>query len=177
MPASVSPHKQDRHPAPVKARIEMLQLAVGGNEGLEVCQLETQRGGVSYTVKTLETVAQQQPEADLFFLMGADTLLDLPQWREPARICELALPVVAQRYGAPPPDWRPLEGLMPKPRLREAQNYTVRMPGVELSSQEIRERVAAGCTIRYWTPRSVETYIQTHRLYQPETPARDTTVP
>ena len=144
----------------------MLELVVGGSEEFVVCQLEALRGGISYTVDTLETIAEQHPGAELFFLMGADTLEDLPRWRKPDRICQLALPVVIRRQGLAEPDWEPLRAFVPEDRLMQARQHQVQMPGFELSSSDIRRRVAEQLSIRYRTPRAVEKYIETHRLYQ-----------
>ena len=85
IPAAVPPHKQARELAPAKARLEMLELALGGHEQIKVSQVEIDRGGVSYTVDTLTAVHQLHPGASLFLLMGADSLLDLPNWREIGR--------------------------------------------------------------------------------------------
>ena len=166
VPTAISPHKLSRTPAPTKARIAMLELVVGGRQEFVVCQLEALRGGISYTVDTLEMIASQQPEADLFFLLGADALQDLPRWRQPARICQLALPVVIRRGGLAEPDWELLQGIVPENRLMQARQHQVQMPGVDLSSSEIRRRVRTGLSIRYQTPRAVEMYIQTHGLYR-----------
>lgn len=172
VPTAVSPHKQDQQPAPARARVDMLELAIGGHPQLVVCQIELQRGGVSYTVDTLEAIARQHPDAELFLLMGSDTLNDLPQWRQPARICQLALPVVVGRQGSAQPNWAPLARLVTASRLGDAQGCRVEMPRVELSSREVRRRVAAGRSVRYWTPRAVEQYIQTHQLYQAPSASR-----
>src|SRR5688500_10806095 len=87
VPAAVPPHKQERTLSPAKERVEMLRLAVGGHPAFSVSTLEIDRGGVSYTVNTLDAVRLSRPEATLFFPMGADSLVDLPTWREPRRIC------------------------------------------------------------------------------------------
>ena len=94
VPAATPPHKQARELSAAARRIEMLELAIGGHEQFAVCRLEVERGGVSYTVDTLRELHRAEPQRELFFLMGADSLADLPTWREPAAICELALPVV-----------------------------------------------------------------------------------
>jgi nicotinate-nucleotide adenylyltransferase len=166
VPTAISPHKLSRAPAPAKARIAMLELVAGGRQEFVVCQLEALRGGISYTVDTLEMIASQQPEADLFFLLGADALQDLPRWLQPARICQLALPVVIRRGGLAEPNWELLQGIVPENRLMQARQHQVQMPGVDLSSSEIRRRVRTGLSIRYQTPRAVEMYIQTHGLYR-----------
>ena len=87
VPASVSPHKTEDAPASGKDRVEMLQLAIGGNSAFELNDLELQRGGVSYTVDTVTQIQQQHEDAELFLMMGADSLVDFPSWRDPAGIC------------------------------------------------------------------------------------------
>jgi nicotinate-nucleotide adenylyltransferase len=168
IPAAVPPHKQDRQRAPAKARLEMLELALSGHERLRASPLEIERGGVSYTVETLATIREQHPAASLFLLLGADSLHDLPTWREPARICGLALPAVVCRGGAPEPDFSVLAPLVSAPRLEEIKAAQVRMPLIELSSTDLRQRAAAGRSLRYRTPRAVEKYIETQRLYRPD---------
>ena len=166
VPAAVSPLKQAHPPSDAKQRVEMLQLAIGGYEPFRLSTMEIERGGVSYTVDTLTCFRQQFPQAELFFLMGADSLQDLPLWREPARICELALPLVVRRHGSPEPNYQPLASILSPTRLVLVQANVVRMPVIELSSTEIRRRVAESHSIRYQTPRAVEVYISMHGLYR-----------
>ena len=165
VPAAVSPHKQEQAVTSPEQRVDMLKLAIGGHEAFAVWTGELDRGGVSYTVDTLSRLREEQPESELFFLMGADSLADLPTWREPGRICELAAPVVVRRAGAPEPDFSPLANWVSAERLAAIRQCQVTMPLVEFSSREIRRRVAAGQSIRYQTPRAVEMYIRTHGLY------------
>ena len=166
LPAAVPPHKQARELALAKARLEMLELALAGHEQLRASALEIERGGVSYTVETLSGVRQQRPEAQLFLLMGADSLRDLPTWREPSRICDLAIPAVVRRSGSPEPDFGVLGSLISPQRLKEIRAAQVEMPLIELSSTELRRRAAAGQSLRFRTPRAVEKYIETHGLYR-----------
>jgi nicotinate-nucleotide adenylyltransferase len=98
--------------------------------------------------------------------MGADALRDLPSWREPVRICELATPAVVRRGGAPEPDFGVLSSVVSQDRLAEIRAAQVQMPSIQLSSTDLRSRAAAGKSLRYRTPRAVEKYIETHRLYQ-----------
>ena len=165
IPAAVPPHKQGQALAPAKARLEMLELALAGNEKLRPSALEIERGGVSYTVDTLAAISAEHPGSELFVLMGADSLGELLTWREPARICELAIPVVVRRRGAPEPDLTVLAGLASDQRLAEIRRVQVEMPVIELSSTDLRERAASGRSLRYRTPRAVEKYIDTHGLY------------
>jgi nicotinate-nucleotide adenylyltransferase len=165
LPAAVPPHKQTRELAPAKHRLAMLDLALGGHEQIKSSRLEIDRGGVSYTVDTLTAIREQQPTATLFFLMGADSLNDLPTWREPARICDLATIAVVRRGGAPEPDFGVLSPLISTDRLAALRAAQVQMPLIELSSTDLRHRAAIGHSLRYRTPRAVEKYIETHGLY------------
>ncbi len=166
LPAAASPFKQDRHIAAARQRLDMLRLAVGGHPAMQISTLEIDRGGVSYTVETLTAFHAQQPEAELFLLMGADAVTDLPQWRAAARICELAIPVVVRRAGAAEPSFDALQTVTSPQRLELFRAHQVTMPIVELSSTDIRTRVARGQSIRYRTPRAVEKYIESHGLYR-----------
>lgn len=165
VPSAVTPHKQDQSRTPAKQRIEMLELAIAGHTGLKVSTIEIDRGGVSFTVDTLTAIRESQPAAELFFLMGADSLHDFPTWRLPAKICEIATLLVVSRAGSLPPDFEPLKAHVVVEGLTEIRTTQVEMPIVELSSSDIRRRVAAKKSIRFRTPRAVEKYIETERLY------------
>jgi nicotinate-nucleotide adenylyltransferase len=102
----------------------------------------------------------------MFLILGADSLADLPTWKDPRRICELALPLVVVRAYAPDPDFSVLVDLMSRERIARAQAAQVTMPPIGIASSDIRRRVAAGKSIRFRTPRAVEMYIETHGLYR-----------
>jgi nicotinate-nucleotide adenylyltransferase len=165
LPAAVPPHKQGRELTPAEQRIEMLQLAIAGNESFAVSRFEVDRGGISYTVDTLRHFRQEAPEGELFLLVGADMLYDLPRWREAAVICQLAIPVAVRRPGIEEPGYAHLAGLVSPERLAQFCQYHLEMPEMGLSGSELRRRVTAGRSIRYQTPRAVEKYIETHGLY------------
>ena len=166
VPAQVSPHKLDREMTPSRQRVEMLELALAGNERLKVSTLEIDRCGVSYTVDTLRSIQAEQPQDELFLLMGADSLRDLLTWREPAEICRLACPIVIRRNGAPEPDLAILVDLVPEHRLAAIRAQQVKMPLIELSSSDLRQRATASQSLRFRTPRAVEEYIRAHGLYR-----------
>ncbi len=166
LPTAISPFKQGQLAAAARHRVEMLKLAVAGHEALHVSTLEIDRGGVSYTVETLTLVKEQYPNAELFFLMGADSFHELPSWREPARICGLAIPVAVSRPDYPPVDYDVLRGLVTPERLEAIRRCRVATPLVDISSTDLRRRVAEGKSIRFRTPRAVEKYIETHDLYR-----------
>ncbi len=166
LPAASAPHKLQRPITDARHRVEMLRLAVGGHPALHVSTREVDRGGISYTFETLEAIDQQFPDTQLYFLMGADSLEDLPHWRNPQRILQLAIPVVVQRPGAAPPDMSVLEHLVDPERLAQLERFAVTMPLVDFASSQLRQRVERGQSIRYRTPRAVEKYIETHQLYR-----------
>lgn len=166
LPAAVPPHKTGKQLAPAKDRVEMLQLATAGHAEFRVSTVELKRGGVSYTADTLHELHQQLRDSQLFFLMGADSLRDLPDWHEPRRICALAVPIVVARAGAPEPDWEALRPLVDEARWEQIRGCQVTMPQVDISSTDIRARTASGRSIRFRTPRAVERYIETHQLYR-----------
>lgn len=151
MPTAVQPFKQRGPIAADEDRLAMLRLATRGNRGLVVSSLEIARGGVSYTVDTLRAIAEEHSGAELYLLMGADTLADLPNWREPDAVLSLAKPLVVQRPGETTP---------------ETDAQIVEMPAMDLSSSEIRRRIAAGESIKGMTPDSVDEYVRQNGLYR-----------
>jgi nicotinate-nucleotide adenylyltransferase len=167
VPAAIPPHKREQHVTTPAARVEMLKLAIGGNEAFRVSEIELAREGVSYTVDTLTEIRRQQPSAELFLLIGADTLHDLPNWREPQQVCTLALPVAVCRPGSPEPTYDALATLVSAERLQQIEAHRVDMPPIGISSRDLRRRAAAGLSLRYQTPRAVEKYVETHGLYRP----------
>ena len=165
LPTAVPPHKPEGECTPTEMRIEMLQLAVAGNERFAVSSYEADRGGVNYTVDTLRHFRQEMPGVELFFPMGADMLHDLPNWREAAVVCELATLVTVRRAGQPQPDFGILAGVASDERIEEFRRQQVQMPSIGISSTEIRKRVGRCLTIRYLTTPAVEQFISTHGLY------------
>jgi nicotinate-nucleotide adenylyltransferase len=174
LPAAVPPHKQNRELTPAADRVEMLRLAIAGNESMAVDCYEIERGGISFTVDTLRHLKSQHLGAEggeggepteLFFLMGADMLADLPHWREAVEVCRLCVPVVVPRPECPL-DFEPLAAIATAEQIETIRRHQVEMPEIGISSSDIRRRVAAGLSIRYRTPRAVEKYIETHGLYR-----------
>lgn len=166
VPAAQSPHKRHQRTTEPRHRREMLELAIGGHPAFEICTWEIDRGGVSFTVDTLTQLRAELPNAEVFFLMGADSLRDFPTWREPQRICNLATPLVVARPEAPRPDLSPIAPWLSEAALQQVAELTVAMPLIQLSSSDIRDRIGLGKSIRYRTPRAVEMYIESHGLYR-----------
>ncbi len=164
LPAGLPPHKTDAAISTGGQRAEMLEFATAGHAELIVNRMELSRAGKTYTVDTLEELHADRPEDELFFLIGGDSLADLPSWREPERIVELATVVAVNRGDRPLPSREELTR-----RLGEkiaARVELVTMPGIDLSATDIRRRVRDGKSIRYMLPRAVEVYIAEHGLYR-----------
>jgi nicotinate-nucleotide adenylyltransferase len=166
VPAAIPPHKLRQRRATAEQRVEMIELAIADHDAFHVCRIELDRGGVSYTVDTLSEVQRMKPGAELYLLMGSDTLAELPTWHRPADICRLANPVVVRRAGSSKPDFDVLRGIVPAEQLAQLSALTVQMPLVGLSSTIIRQRVAASQSIRYQTTPDVVQYIYEQRLYR-----------
>ncbi len=165
LPAAVPPHKRGRQLAPAEQRIEMLELAIAGHSAFSVNRYETDHGGVNFTVDTLTHFRQEYPQRELFFLLGADMLHDLPNWHQPAGICALATPLVVRRPGTAEPDFECLQPIASAEQIDRIRQNQVEMPQIGISSTEIRRRVSVDRSIRYITPRAVGMYIETHDLY------------
>lgn len=156
LPAGQPAHKRRRALAPITHRLAMLRLAVRGNPKLRVSRLEADRPGVTFTVRTLEAMAKAG-SAELFFLMGEDSLREFDAWREPDRILELARLAVVPRATALP--------MRLRPAVRRRVVF-VPMPLIEISSSEIRRRIRRRLGVRYWVPDAVLTYMDRHGLYR-----------
>ena len=150
--AREQPLKGTRHGAAAEQRAAMVELAVTRAPLLQVDRRELQRPGPSYTVDTLRDLQTEEPESQLVLLVGSDAAGEMDRWHEPDAIRELARVVVFRR-GEPASATRPAPAEFAVPR-------------VDISSSEIRRRVAARRSIRYWVPDAVADYIATHRLYQ-----------
>ncbi len=147
-------------------RAEMLELALAGNPAFRVEAIEKERDGPSYTVETLALLKQRHPQHTFLLLLGGDSLVDLPLWREPARIVEQAGLVVMERPGSAHPTAEQLRRQLALPADRPLSLDFVPAPHIDIASRALRKAVAAGRTVRYMVPRAVEVYIQQHRLYR-----------
>jgi nicotinate-nucleotide adenylyltransferase len=153
--------KQDRNITPADHRVEMVRRAIADNPHFKLCTLEVERPGPSYTVDTLTMLRKQLgSEASLFFVLGRDTLAELPLWKEPKKVVQLCRLVVPPRLGSK--DLKHLETAIPGLLDKFIQ---LDMPVIGISSAEIRQRLAQGLTIRYLVPAEVEKYITEQKVY------------
>ena len=153
--------KQDHSITPAAHRVEMVRRAISDNPYFKLSTLEVDRPGPSYTVDTL-TLLQDQlgSEASFFFILGRDTLAELPLWKEPRKVVQLCRLVVPPRLGSR--DLRHLEEAIPGLLERVIQ---LDMPVIGISSSEIRQRIARGLSVRYLVPTEIEQYIAEQKIY------------
>jgi nicotinate-nucleotide adenylyltransferase len=167
VPAARHPFKADATATTFERRAEMLQLAIAGHPAFRVDEIEKDRPGLSYTADTLDELQRQHPDAALHLLLGSDTLPDFPKWYEPGRIVYTAALVVMERPGHLVPSVAELQSALVLPPDVSLRMQVVEVPLIDLSSRDIRRRVAQGHTIRYMLPRAVEVYIAEKGLYRP----------
>jgi nicotinate-nucleotide adenylyltransferase len=154
IPAAQSPFKPDTKPAPAAVRLQLLRLALAVKSNCEIDEQEIRRGGVSYSIDTLRDYAKKFPGAKLFYLIGADHVARLPEWREPAELARLAEFVVIPRPGEAPAKF-------PLPfRGRSLKGFPL-----AVSSHEIRARVKSGLPIENLVPSAVAEVLRNNRLY------------
>ncbi|HET7034159.1 MAG TPA: nicotinate-nucleotide adenylyltransferase [Thermomicrobiaceae bacterium] len=162
LPTSSPPHKVGRAISPVADRLAMLRLAIEGNPHFAVSLVDVERSGPTYTADTLAILAGQHPGAQLFFLIGLDSLRDLPTWHEPGRIVRQARLAVAGRPGVT----LDLPAVLAQvPEAADRIDF-VDVPQIDISASAIRRRVRNGAPITYQVPPAVEAYISARGLYR-----------
>jgi nicotinate-nucleotide adenylyltransferase len=154
IPAAHSPFKPGTRPIPATERLRLLRLALAGKPWCEVDEQEAQRGGVSYTIDTVRNYAQRFTRVSLFYLIGADHLPQLPQWRAAEELARLVEFVVIPRPG---------QDQAPFPAPFRGRWLTGFPLGV--SSSQIRARVQAGLPIEHLVPQAIAEAIRNNRLY------------
>lgn len=143
----------EREISPAADRLAMVEAAVSDAEGLVASALEIERGGLSYTADTLESLRDQDPEAELFVILGNDAAAGFATWERHEEVAASAHLVVVDRPGTPTP-------------MGDGFAWTrIEIPELEISSTELRDRVAAGRSVRYLTTAPVVTCIRERGLY------------
>lgn len=162
VPSGHPPHKQDRVVTPVNERLMMTLLATVANPNFIVSDWEAKREQMSYTYDTMRAFHEHyRDEAELFFITGADAVLEIMQWRKIDELADFCSFIAATRPGYQ------LEGFEPPAALRE-KIYFMEVPALAISSSDIRYRVQSGEPIKYLLPETVEMYILKHGLYLEE---------
>lgn len=160
--AGQSPLKLDRESPPVNLRVEMVEVAIGGHPAFRVSRADADRPGPHYSVDTLGVIAREYQGADLYFIMGEDSLRDLPRWHRPRDFIAKCRLAVLQRPGVDT-DLSELETIALGVTARV---HWVSAPQIEIASSDLRRRIQAGQSIRYLVPDAVRDIIEQHRLYR-----------
>ncbi len=161
MPVGTAPHRELHGDPGAEARLELVELAIAGDERFEVSRAEIDREGPSYTSDTLRGLREASPDDELFLILGGDQAATLARWHEPEVVLELATVAVVERT-----NWsRHAIGITlgRMPRAREIRY--LEMPVTQISSSAIRRRAAAGVPIRYLVPERVAAHIEANGLY------------
>lgn len=164
MVAGVPPHKLDEAIVEASLRLEMAKIAIEGYDNFEVSDYEIKKQGLSYTFETLE--ALKEDDLELFFITGADCLINIEKWKNPERILKIANFVVFNRGGYD------IESLNNQKHYIE-EKYDVKIlflntVNLELSSSMIRERIKSGERVDFFIPLKVLEYITKNNLYREE---------
>ena len=155
--------KKEKQISTAEHRLAMVRLAVTPNPYFKVSTMEIERTGLSYSIDTvLELKAKLGARAEIYFIVGPDALAQLHRWKEPARLVELCQVVGIGRPGYARANLSKLESSIPGASQRI---MLVEVPKINISSTDIRKRVAQGLSIRYLVPEEVEKYIHEHGLY------------
>lgn len=181
IPSALPPHKQEEDMPSAVQRLEMVRLAVTGNPHFKVSDIEVKRGGKSYTIDTIEALLPLHPGAELFFITGLDSFLEIVTWKDWERLLSLCSFVVLSRpgysfvelakIGFPTQAEQELASL----DRRETEQAVVKSGGIrvflerislyDISSTDIRTRIHQARTVKYHLPESVEHYIIENKLY------------
>lgn len=161
MPAQTPPHKRDRTITDAEHRVHMVQQAIGPDARFAFSDLDLTSDVPSYTSHLLARLTEKHRQAQLYFIIGADSLVGFPTWYEPTRILDVATLAVARRPGYVLDDCV----LDAMPRMRE-RSVLFDAPLIDISSSSIRQRIAERKRISWLVPFGVERYIRTHDLYR-----------
>ena len=166
VPAGRPPHKTGQIVSSDRDRLAMLELALAGSATDEISTIDMERSGPSYTADTLEILAGQFAPARLFFLMGEDSLRDLPTWHDPERLLQAADLAVAARPGVD----ADLESVARRVPAVEGRVHLIPTKEIAISSSQIRQRVSEHQSIQGLVPAAVDAYIRDHGLYTQQAP-------
>ena len=155
VPANCPPHKNSQNILPARDRCAMVRLAIRGNAAFVISDCEIKRAGKSYSIDTVECLRQQFPVGSkVFFIIGEDHLPTLPTWKNINQLCKFVSFVAVNRPGG---------GTRKKSTIK---TKFISMPSLDISSSDIRKRIAKGQTVRYLLPYQVFEYIKKYKLYQ-----------
>jgi nicotinate-nucleotide adenylyltransferase len=157
------PHKHGQIIRPWEARFDMVRLATAGDPTFEISRVDIDRPGPHYAVDTMGILSRQLPQTKMFYLIGGDSLRDLPTWHQPRQFLESCAGLGVMRRPGDSINLDALEGVLPG---ISARVHFITAPLLDISSRDIRERIAAGRPFRYYLIPAVYQYILETNLYQ-----------
>ncbi len=166
IPAAIPPHKQHLQQVDAIHRLNMLRLAVESNRKFSVSDIEVRRGGISYTVDTLNALRASRQDEKLFLIIGSDTLVDLHTWYRTDLLLEMCEIATFVRLGEDSIERIAGKINLPTGQRRRLLQNVIEAHRIEVSSTEIRTRLSQEVGIRYLVPPTVEAYIEKHSLYK-----------
>jgi len=164
IPNATPPHKEASDIIDSEHRINMVKLAIEDNPHFRICTIESFGNGAEYTANTLKGLRQLFPADEFYFITGADALIDMNKWKSPEEIFSECKVITTMRPGK-----NTAELDLAAANLKDIYNaeiFIMKMPEVDISSTQIRERAAAGESIQYLVPESVRKYIVEENLYR-----------
>jgi nicotinate-nucleotide adenylyltransferase len=167
IPSAAPPHKLAQKLSPAADRLAMCRLAVAGDPQFEVSDWELGQTGPNYTLLTIRhfrTVLG--PDAEICWLVGMDSLLELGTWYRAGELVEACTIVTAARPGFVRPEWAKLAGPFTAEQRERLDRHIIPGPEIEIASREIRARARVGQSIRYFVPEAVREYIEQRGLYR-----------
>ena len=163
MPAGVHPlGKAMPGGATAEHRYRMTAIAVADNVNFSVSRYEIDNGGTSYTVDTIRHFSAEWPATELYFITGADAILEILKWKDPSELLKMAILIAATRPGYPLERLAETTSSLGSPE----RILIMEIPAIGISSSLIREKVAAGRSIKYLVPEGVERFIEKEKLYR-----------
>ena len=169
VPVGQAPHRGIEDDPGAEARLELVELAIAGDDRFTSSRIELDREGPSYTSDTLREMRSAAPEDELFLILGGDQAATLPTWHEPEEVLSLATVAVVERVS-----WTRNAIGIKIARLKGSERVRyLDMPLIQVSSSAIRRRVAAGRPTRYLVPDAVASYIEANGLYRAGAPRPD----
>ncbi|WP_369397240.1 nicotinate-nucleotide adenylyltransferase [Syntrophomonas palmitatica] len=164
LPAARPPHKNENNILDAGHRLHMVHLAIVGNPAFNLSTLEIERQGPSYTIDSIEYFRSRFPRTEIYFIMGMDSLLIFGSWKEYQRLAGLCRFIVCTRPGYVMDKNNP--SLADLPDVLWDNLRALQIPGLDISSSDIRQRVRHGAAIKYLLPSAVEEYIHREGLYR-----------
>jgi nicotinate-nucleotide adenylyltransferase len=160
VPTGVPWMKEGRGVSPAEDRYLMTVIATASNPRFRVSRVEVDREGPTYTIDTLRMLGEENPDAELYFITGADAMLEIFEWKESEEVLTLAHFIAATRPGY---DLARFEKAAP---TRHPNVSLMNIPALAISSTDVRARVGEGRPIRYLVPEGVKSYVEKAGLYR-----------